>query len=226
MNATVFQPLIPLLAGKFELHFVHLPGYGGSQFTIEFDQQIESLAEELPPAILLGWSMGGLYACALAGAFPQKFSELILVAFNPCFVERDAWSCAVSSQVFNQFSDDLRAGWRATINRFLTLQMLGVDNARTLVRELTSLLFQIGEPQAEVLQAGLELLLHHDARQEIAKLKLPVKLILGERDSLVPVSLATEIVHLNSRIQVKCLAGAAHAPFLSHPQEFVEAITN
>lgn len=77
-----------------------------------------------------------------------------------------------------------------------------------------------GETNPQALKFGLELLKHNDSRALLASLDLPIKLILGARDTLVPNSLAKEIVKVNPKIQVESLATAAHAPFLSHTAQF------
>lgn len=111
-----------------------------------------------------------------------------------------------------------------TIKRFLSLQMHGSDNARLLIRNLMERLQVGGEPDPEALQFGLDLLKQTDSRELLATLELPIKMILGERDQLVPGSLAKEIIKVNPQIQVESLATAAHAPFLSHSTQFLAMI--
>ena len=58
-----------------------------------------------------------------------------------------------------------------------------------------------------------------DARARLAELKQPVKLILGERDRLVPFDLAQQIREFEPGIRVESVAGAGHAPFVSHSRQ-------
>ncbi|TNF90211.1 MAG: hypothetical protein EP300_03640 [Gammaproteobacteria bacterium] len=58
---------------------------------------------------------------------------------------------------------------------------------------------------------------YQDCRADLALIRIPIKLILGERDRLVPIELKPQIADLAPGIQVESVAGAAHAPFLSHP---------
>ncbi|MCP4391700.1 MAG: hypothetical protein GY802_25625 [Gammaproteobacteria bacterium] len=53
----------------------------------------------------------------------------------------------------------------------------------------------------------------------LSGLEQPVKLILGERDLLVPTGIRQQITDVAPGIQVESFAGAAHAPFLSHPTQ-------
>jgi pimeloyl-[acyl-carrier protein] methyl ester esterase len=225
MNAAVFQPLAEVLAGHYRVTRVDLPGYGGSPWNHEdFETQIEQLAAALADSMLVGWSLGGLYAQRLASLYPQRFTRLILLNSNPCFVQRDDWLCAVKAEVFEQFAASLAAGWQATIRRFLALQMRGNEHARQLVRQITQLLIEGGEPHPDVLPFGLKLLLECDARTELAALAVPVMHILGERDTLVPACVGEQIHRTSPSIRVECLARCAHAPFLSHSDLVISLI--
>ncbi len=223
MNAAVFESLGAALSWDKTVINVDLPGYGASPWNSElsFEAQASLIGRNLPDGILLGWSMGGLYAVEIVRQFPHKFSKLILVCCNPCFVQREGWDCAVDEAVFDAFGADLEQGWPATVKRFLSLQMKGNANARQLVRELTEQFRNYAEPHPQALQFGLDLLKQRDVRGLLAELELPVKMIFGARDVLVPESLIKEIVRISPKRQVESLASAAHAPFLSHTQAFL-----
>jgi pimeloyl-[acyl-carrier protein] methyl ester esterase len=226
MNASVFQPVEKILSVCRQTICVDLPGYGGNpwQAGLSFGDQAASIAASLPGGILIGWSMGGLYATEIARQNPKRFTQLILVCSNPCFVHRADWRCAVRESVFDTFANDLARGWSATIRRFLSLQMLGDKNARPLIRDLVTNIQSAGEPGAEVLRFGLDLLKTCDSRSVLADIEIPVKMILGERDQMVPAGLAKEILKINPKIEVELIASAAHAPFLSHPDHFISLI--
>jgi len=223
MNASVFERLSHKLAETRTVVLVDLPGHGKSAWdgAISFQDQVAMIATEVPEGELLGWSMGGLYALEMLRQNPDQFDRLSLVCCNPCFIRQSDWQCAVDEPIFDAFNDDLQKGWRNTIKRFLSLQMHGSANARQLVRHLMERLENGGEADAEALQFGLDLLKQNDSRELLASLQVPTKLILGERDQLVPRELAKEIIKVNPQIQVESLATAAHAPFLSHMTEFV-----
>jgi pimeloyl-[acyl-carrier protein] methyl ester esterase len=226
MNASVFKPLCEKLSLDRETLNIELPGHGKSAWddTLSFEQQAARIADKLPGGTLLGWSMGGLYAIEMVRQNPARFSRLILVCSNPCFVTRPDWPCAVSESVFDDFAGELGKGWATTIRRFLSLQMLGNVQARRYSRELMSLLETGGEPDLAALEFGLQLLKTRDCRPALAGMDLPIQMILGRRDALVPYKLAEEIRKVNSKIQVESIAAAAHAPFLSHPDQFASMI--
>jgi pimeloyl-[acyl-carrier protein] methyl ester esterase len=226
MNASVFGPLCDLLAGYREVITVDLPGYGKSQWhpSLSFEDQAALISAKIPAGTLIGWSMGGLYATEMVRQNPDRFDRLILMCSNPCFVRRGDWGSAVNEEVFDAFARSLEQGWSSTIKHFLSLQMLGNSDARHLVRELIVKLELAGEPDPAALDFGLNLLKTTDTRSVLSKVKLPVDMIFGERDALVPISVAKEISDVNSRIRVESLADAAHAPFLSHTAQIAAMI--
>ena len=232
MNSAVFKPLSSALSNEYAVSRVDLPGYGmsdwyhsGESYEDLWARQLDLMSEQIPDSSLMAWSMGGLYAMKLVNRYPDRYKRLILVASNPCFVQRDDWSSAVESWVFTGFADDFIDNWPATIRRFLGLQMHGVDDVRNRIRMIAKLLVDGGAPNPDALRFGLELLLNEDAREELRQLKVPVMVILGNRDKLVPISLATELSQINPRIRVECLAHSAHAPFLSHLEDFAGLIS-
>ena len=223
MNARVFEPLLAALDSRFTAINPGLPGYVDSpwRFEASFEGQLQQMGGDLPPGRLVGWSMGGLYAIELALLYPEKFSELILVASNPCFVTRNDWSCAIDAAVLDTFAEDMQLDRQRTLRRFLALQMQGESDARAITRDLWQRIVEAGEPDLAVLQFGLQLLRHQDLRDALARLEQPVSLILGERDKLVPIGLRQQITDVAPGIRVESVAGAAHVPFISNPDAVV-----
>ena len=81
MSASVFDPLCELLSDQYEVITVDLPGYGQSEWceSLTFEDQVALISEQVPRGILLGWSMGGLYATEMVRQKPNRFSRLILM---------------------------------------------------------------------------------------------------------------------------------------------------
>ena len=225
MSPQVFAPLSTQL-NLARTEAPALPGYPHSPwvFAPDFDRQLEQMAADLPAGQLLGWSLGGLYAIELARREPTKFKQVTLIACNPCFVRRPDWVHAVEAAVFDEFCAELAQDWQRTLRRFLTLQMQGGANARQFIREVSDRVLAQGTPDLEVLQFRLGVLNQHDARGSLSRLAQPVDLILGERDLLVPIGLTQQISEVAPGIRVESVAGAAHAPFLSHISEVVALI--
>ncbi len=89
---------------------------------------------------------------------------------------------------------------------------------------MRSRLFSRKEPDIGSLRGGLEILRDMDLRDELEKVSQSVLLIAGERDKLTPPEASFYMAQILPDARVLEIAGAAHAPFMSHPEIFVEQI--
>ena len=219
MHSVVWHDLAEGLAKHFTLHLVDLPGHGQSDWqpdALELDVMINNLANELPPtAYWLGWSLGGLISIAFADRFPERVKKLILMSATPCFVQVTDWQNAMDASVFKTFSDNLDDDQATTLQRFLLLQARGSQHSRDTIRKLTQQLTIEKPPVAAALKAGLKLLIEIDLRTQFSTLQCPVKMILGDRDTLIPEQMLDDAKRLNPKLETRLLAGAGHAPFIA-----------
>ena len=130
----------------------------------------------------------------------------------------------MAEATFQQFSDNLAVNHTQALGRFLSLQVQGDSEARQTLRQLRQEIASRPEPDPEALAVGLNLLLTVDLRSSLQQLDLPVLWLLGERDTLVPASLADEIKKRLPKATIHTIARCAHAPFLSHADETVTAL--
>ena len=157
---------------------------------------------------------------------PQQVKRLVLVASTPCFTAREDWLFGMAAVSLQQFAAELERDHAATLRRFLALQMRGSTNERELLADLRSRLFSRGEPDINALRGGLEILRDADLRGELASIRQPALLIAGERDKLTPPEASFYMAQTLPDVRLVKVAGAAHVPFLSHPEIFVEQITD
>jgi pimeloyl-[acyl-carrier protein] methyl ester esterase len=230
MHGGLFAPLLPELAPRFRVHAVDLPGHGCSAPGPVRD--IASLARAIDeataavegPLIVVGWSLGGQAALQWALARPERVGKLVLVATTPSFVARDDWPSALATDALARFGDELRVAYRLTLLRFLTLQMQGSEDGRRTLAQLRGSLFDRGEPSPATLASTLAILVGTDLRSSLHAISAPALVIAGERDTLVPVAATHALAAALPRASHATIAGAAHAPFLSHPDAFLDAL--
>ena len=75
-----------------------------------------------------------------------------------------------------------------------------------------------------VFRAACDALASLDLRGELAKVKVPVLVLVGEHDEATPPPMSHELAGLLPQAQLKIIAGCAHVPQLQAPQAFLEAI--
>ena len=225
MNAGVWQPLLEALRERYRVTLIELPGHGESLLPQQHDLDAWTRAcLQVAPerASWVGWSLGGLIAQRAALLAPQRIEMLCLVTATPSFVQREGWQAAMSPSVFQQFAEALVADPQATLKRFLSLQVKGAEDARVVLRGLNEALAQRPAADVQGLRAGLQLLLDGDLRGQLAQLAVPSRWLFGERDTLVPAAVAQALPELLAGARSEVIAGAGHAPLLSHPQQCLQ----
>ena len=236
MNSGVWADI----AGKLleccpQLHIIapDLPGYGESS-NYDFDvmdghYNAAGLAQSLAflvkkQSIVLGWSMGGLVAIEMCQAFPQLISQLILVSSTPRFIQGENWEYAIKASIFEEFYRYLEQDHLATLKRFMAIQAMGSQTARNDIKTLQVQLLKRGDAAPIALKYGLKMLLNEDKRRQLSSItQIPVALIAGQRDTLVNIK-AQEQLAQQDNIKLYPIAHAAHAPFISQPQIFMNIL--
>ncbi|MFN6969409.1 MAG: pimeloyl-ACP methyl ester esterase BioH [Rheinheimera sp.] len=224
LNHAVWQQIRPQLSEHFQVLTPDLPGFG---LTESYPQpyslsNIAALVAAQIPAgsLLLGWSLGGLVATQIALEYPQKVKALALVASSPYFVAAEDWP-GMAPKVLRQFALALAKDVAQTIDRFLAIQALGSETARQEIKQLKQALLSLPLPQPEALAGGLTLLAEQDLRPRLAELRQPVAGCFGRLDSLVPVAMLEPLQLLLPQANLTVIPKASHAPFISHPLEFL-----
>jgi pimeloyl-[acyl-carrier protein] methyl ester esterase len=227
LHGGLFAPLLPALTPRHRVAVIDLPGHGRSSpvepYTL--DALTDAVAGTIDaPATVLGWSMGGLVALRLAQRHPRCVARLVLVCTSPRFVAGDDWPHAMAAQTLARFGDELAVAYRLTLQRFLSLQVQGSEDGRRTLAAMRGALFARGEPAREALAAGLDILASTDLRADVPSIDVPALVVTGQRDALTPAGAGAWLARALPRARHVGIAGAAHAPFLSHPAGFEAAL--
>lgn len=229
MHAGLFGTVLPDLARRFRVHAVDLPGHGRSPAIAPYalDGVVDAVASSIDaaePLAVLGWSFGGQVALRWAARDPARLARLVLVCTSPRFVAGDDWPHAMDAATLARFGDELAIAWRLTLQRFLTLQVQGSDEGRRSLAQLRHQLFARGEPSREALGGALGVLASTDLRDEAREVRARTLVVAGERDTLAPEAAGAWLAAAMPRARFARVAGAAHAPFLSHRAAFDRAV--
>jgi pimeloyl-ACP methyl ester carboxylesterase len=233
-NRAVWRAVTPLLADGHRVLAPDLPGFGASSaVTAGFDLQTaaEALAGPLAeragaPFDLVGNSLGGAVALYLAVMHREWVRHLVLVA--PAGFSPRPWPVAYAAGAVIGPGLRLRralgvpiAG-SATARRALLWgaiadpERLGPDEARTMLRASQGST-RMGQALVAVLRG--------DLRGPLSRLAVPLGLLWGERDRVVPLATLDAIRALRPEAVVETIPGAAHVPQVERPAEFAAALT-
>ena len=111
----------------------------------------------------------------------------------------------------------------AVLKRFIALQFIGVSVEKKIIKQLQDDVIA-RQVSSDTLRQGFELLRQLDLRDAFKTLESPVQALFGRLDKLVPVQAAVAIQALNPAAQVSIFMRAGHAPFISHPYQFIEQV--
>jgi len=227
LHGGIWDTLVPLLEPHFRVTRVDLPGHGGSAWGGErtLDDMAQAVLCAAPSAAYwVGWSLGGLVALRAALREPVRIPALVLLASTPCFIRKPDWPYAMLPELLDTFAAELETDYARTLQRFLALQVRGSEDAGATLRQLRATLQAGGLPQPQGLRTGLAVLRESDLRRELPDLQMPVQLLGGARDTLVPAAAAQQTARLLPRAQLAVIDGAGHAPFITRPAQVALAL--
>lgn len=205
----IWLPIVHHLAA-YNLYLVDLPGFGASEL-MDWETCKQALLAQLPAQfVVAGWSLGGLYATRLAGEAPGFVTHLINIASCPCFMHKENWP-GVDSTIFDSICQSFVNNPQTAFAEFSRYQL------RDRHGELQAY-FEI--PPVASLQHGLNILRDWDLRKLITTLTIPVYYMFGRLDSIVPVRVYEFMRVSYPNFHYILFPRAAHAPFLSEPENF------
>ncbi len=228
MHSGIWRTFAQQLADKYQVICIDLPGHGHSEAIDPFTLQriSDALIEKIETAVCwLGWSLGASVVLDIAARYPERVSSLILVAGNPSFLRDDNEWPGLKARLLDDFAEQLHNNCQVTLLRFLSLQINNLSDQKRLLQTLKTAVLECPTPDEKTLQGGLEILKNADLRPALSKLNVPVSVILGGLDTLVPVAVGEKMQQLLPSLQLNIIDRAGHVPFLSHSDETAAMIS-
>jgi pimeloyl-ACP methyl ester carboxylesterase len=218
-GAPVIMPFMETLAGRFDVLVPEHPGYGLSDEP-EWLENIHDVAYfyldflrhlNLKGVVVVGSSMGGWIALEMAVRDTSRIKSLVLVApagiSAPGIQPADIFLMPPEEVTRNLFFDQKLA--EARLAEPVTPESidLGLKNRHTTAR-------LAWEPRLH--DPFLPKWLH--------RIDVPVKIVWGAEDRILPVALSKEIKRLMPHAEVHIVEKAGHLPQAEKPEEFVDIV--
>ncbi len=222
MHTGIWREFAKQLAQSHRVICIDLPGHGRSELIDPFT--LERISAELVKAVpeqsccWLGWSLGATVVLDIAARYPERVSALVLLAGNPSYTQARQWP-GMKVRLLDDFAGHLSKNCQATLLRFLSLQVSGLADHKAFLRKLKAAVFECDAPDTNTLQGGLEILKQADLRPVLSGLNIPVSVILGGLDTLIPVAVGQKMQQLLPELELNIIDRAGHVPFLSHSRE-------
>ena len=208
----------PLLAPSHPMLGWDLPGHGASPATSE-PFTIEELAQGVLNAIdaagverfaYAGISLGGLVGLQLALDNPKRVTSLAMICSLPKIGTREGWL---------RRSADVRAMGTpslvtATAGRWFTPAFL--DRERDVSARVLHGLLDIDD---ESYALCVDALRETDLRERVGELTMPLTLIVGDSDPIIPLDEARATAAAARHGTVHVIADASHLAAVEHPAE-------
>ena len=221
-----YEAVVPTLSEHWRVLALDWPGYGGSALPAEpgnvtapwfatvLEQFLRALA--LPPAVLVGNSIGGNAALRATVQSPDLVAGLVLVSpggFTP------------HNAITRMFCRFMGSGWALSPRRWAGLYL----KRRSMTVEAMLARAAGEQREAERLQLNRALwrsfgTAENDLRQIAVGLRIPTLLMFGAQDPAIP-------AHKDGRVAQACLPHAkfcvmpcGHAPFAEVPEAFLAQV--
>ncbi|MCH9757223.1 MAG: alpha/beta fold hydrolase [Gammaproteobacteria bacterium] len=208
----IWGSILPTLNQRYTVYRVDLPGFGQTPCMPWTDFK-HTLLQQLPSQVaILGWSMGGLIATRLALEHPERVSHLINISSSPHFIASNNWS-GIQADNLDSFYQGLKSSPETILQNFIKLQL-----PKTTQHRPSNIPKQFN---LEGLQNGLDILKNWDLRDEIDTLTLPNAYLFGRLDRITPAQTMAIMQKTYPLFHYDLIPKAGHAPFLSHPEHFL-----
>ncbi len=221
LDHTIWLEIVPKLTNEARMILPDLRGHGKSPAPDEATTMKE-MAEDVLHAldslgveksIIVGHSMGGYVALALARYYPQRLSGMVLIASH---VYADSPEKRESRLV--SILDIQKNGLAAVISTMpekLSYNKAVINKCREIITSASS----IGA--VGVLNAMAN---RPDSHDILAQLNVPGLIIAGMEDQIVPLSISREMAKLMRSPQLVEIPEAGHMPMLEQPELVAKAL--
>ncbi|HET9391549.1 MAG TPA: pimeloyl-ACP methyl ester esterase BioH [Steroidobacteraceae bacterium] len=226
LNLRVWDSLVAAMSPRFRVIAVDLPGHGRSadvsastpaERSWLVHQTLGSLSRRYS---LLGWSLGGQIALDLAAAVPGQVERLVLVATTAKFAAAPDWAHGMAVEAISELARQLRVNSRLTVQDFLNLQARGSVRSEHVRAQLHRAISTQGHANPHALSRALESLAWSDLRASLSHVRAPSLVVSGQYDRITPPAASRALARALPNARYVELRRAAHAPFLSHENEF------
>ena len=196
-----------------------IPGAGPSSV---YAQNLEKMIQNNDgPVFLAGWSLGGMIALETACRRPGLVAGMILISSTPKFCSGPEWGAGARPAALRAMEMEFKRDARKTLSSFFERAALPLGESE---RTLAGLVSTAGAMDPLALSAGLQYLAAKDLRAEASAVNIPVLILHGNRDQIVPVEAGALLANMLPRSKLRVYDNYGHALPCQNPHAIAEDI--
>ena len=226
----VWDSLGSELGKQYKVIAIDLPGSGWSDFggkeAITMDYMAEVVADVLSKVgveqcTVVGHSMGGYVALALAKNYPNTVAKMILMHSSP-------YGDTPEKKEHRQREIEIvRQGKKELLSRLNPSKSFAKENTKRCESIIEELAEQVMITEDDAIIATLEgMMLREDYCEFFANAKFPRLMVFGDQDNHIPVERAQKMIEQFPTAQHIIIEGAGHMAFIEQPQKTIEEIVS
>jgi 3-oxoadipate enol-lactonase len=202
-------------------------GYTIAQHADDLDQLIQALG--LPRLHLVGHSLGGCIALEYALKLPKRIKTLTLVAPAPA-EGKSVLKAAGHDGAYGGSTGIIHSAYRMS-ERWGTTRNVFRRSLGRMMREdridgdFEALVDDAVRMSWDAAAGHAESLSRWDVRKALGNLNVPVLMIGGQNDELIPIEALKKVVRKIPQGRLILWPGMGHSPQLEYPHRFVQILT-
>jgi 3-oxoadipate enol-lactonase len=200
-----------------------MPGFGTSPEAEPLSGYADRIADTFeamgigPDVDVIGNGLGGFVGLTMALRHGALFDRLVVVGSAIRFPDQ-------GRAVFRAMADRAESDGMTALADQAMLRMFTADFIAANPQRIAPLREVFLSIRPNVFAAACRALAALDLADDLASIRNPVQVIVGEHDSATSANLGAELAAALPQAQLTILSGGSHAPHLQDPEAFVAAM--
>ena len=219
-----FDAIVPELSQSFRVIVPELPGFGRSQAVsgglADVADRMADAVEDAAggeDAIVLGNGYGGFVALQMAIRHPRIATRFVLADCGAAFSE-------AGREAFRNMAAASKAKGLSAITDVAMRRLFAPDFQAAHPDLMADRRAAFLRTDLDVFCVACDALASLDLRPELAKVKAPVLVLVGEHDEATPPPMSHELAAGLPQAHLEIIPGCAHVPQLQSPELFLDVI--
>jgi sigma-B regulation protein RsbQ len=230
-DQTAWNKILPWLEDNFRVISFDFAGCG-PQGELNYDRRrhsslfgyaddlVEILDElQIEHCAYIGHSVGSMVGAAASVARPRAFSQLVMIAGSPCYLNQAGYCGGFEQSDLNGLYDGMSTNFQAWAAGFVPL-VVGVPN-HAVIDEFSRMLFLM---RPDIAQTMAKVIFQSDMRALVPRLQCPAHIVQPRKDIAVPMAVALWMQERIARASLNVIESEGHVPHITEPEAVLDVL--